>query len=199
MKISNLLQSTQEVNDPRRQYGNLRHVLVNVLVIGLITIICGGKDFEDMGELGKTKQKWLSGFLHMPWGAPCEDTFRRVFERINPDELSKCLNGWLLSERGYPQIKTVSLDGKTVRGSCNCVYRDARHIVSAWASEYSITLGQVTVDEKSNEITAIPLLLDVLDIKGAVVTIDAMGCQKDIAAKIYSKEAHYLFTLKANS
>lgn len=197
MNIQNLIQCAKGVNDPRRIYGNIRHVLEDVLVIGLISMLCGGKDFSDMEVLGKAKESWLRGFLSLPNGIPDSDTFRRIFEKVNPAELSKCLCEWIKTERSIGTVKNIHLDGKTACSSGND-YHTAYHIVSAWASEYGITLGQVSVDEKSNEITAIPQLLDIIDIKGAVVTIDAMGCQKKIAALIVCHEADYLFTLKAN-
>jgi len=197
MKISKLIQNTERVSDPRRIYGNLRHKLVDILVIGLLSFLCGGKDFADMEVYGKARIEWLKGFLELPNGIPDSDTFRRVFERINPKELSKCLNNWIMHERQATALKTVSIDGKTIRGSGND-YHEPYQVVSAWASEHGITLGQVTVDEGSNEITAIPQLLDIIDVKGAVVTIDAMGSQKTIAAKIIELEADYLLALKAN-
>jgi predicted transposase YbfD/YdcC len=196
-KIENLITSAKDIKDPRRPYGNLRHKLIDILVIGLLSILCGGKDFVDMQVFGKAKRDWLSRFLELPNGIPDDETFRRIFEKVNPDELYKCLNDWLISAREYFVIKTIAIDGKTMKGSFSC-FRDARHVVSAWASDVGLTLGQVCCDDKSNEITAIPQLLDVIDVAGAVVTIDAMGCQKKIAAKIISLDADYLLTLKAN-
>lgn len=194
MKIEKLIESAKEVTDPRRLWGNLRHKLESILIIGLISMLCGGKDFVDMEVLGKAKYEWLKGFLDLPNGTPDSDTFRRVFERIDGDELSKCLTAWA-NDRQI--VKQVSIDGKTSRGSANNEY-SAYHIVSAWAGEQGLTLGQVVVDEKSNEITAIPELLKLLDIKGAIVTIDAMGCQTDIAAAICDKKADYVLALKGN-
>ena len=195
MRIAQLLENAEMVNDPRRDYGNKRHSFVAILLIGLLTYICGGKDFTQMEELGKTKIAWLSGFLDFPNGTPDSDTFRRVFERVDPRELARCLEESVCDAR--EDIKYVAIDGKTLRGSGNCEH-SPYHVVSAWAREHGITLGQVAVDEKSNEITAIPLLLDMLDISGAVVTIDAMGCQKEIAAKIVGKDAGYCLALKGN-
>ena len=194
IRISRLLESAETVYDPRRDFGNKRHSLVAILLIGLLTFICGGKDFTQMEELGKRKIVWLSGFLDLPNGTPDSDTFRRVFERIDPRELARCLDESLCDAK---ETKTVAIDGKTIRGSGNAEH-SPYHVVSAWAGEHGITLGQVAVDDKSNEITAIPLLLDMLDISGAVVTIDAMGCQKEIAAKIVEKDADYCLALKGN-
>jgi predicted transposase YbfD/YdcC len=155
----------------------------------------GGTDIPDMELYGKPKYTWLCSFLDMPYGIPDSDTFRRVFELINPDELAICLTEWVAGERQRP--KSIGIDGKTIRGSGNTNHR-AYHVVSAWANEYGITLGQVAVDEKSNEITAIPQLLESIDIQGAVVTIDAMGCQRAIAEKIIDKGADYVLALKKN-
>ncbi len=196
MDITNLRESVAAVmEDPRRGYGNLRHMFETIVVIGLLTFLCGGKDYPDMEALGVSKYVWLSGFLEFPNGVPDSDTFRRVFERIDCNELLNCMNKWLDFERD--KVKTVAIDGKTIRGSVSANHR-AIHVVSAWASECGITLGQVAVDEKSNEITAIPELLAVLDIQGSVVTIDAMGCQTAIAEAIISKDADYLLALKSN-
>jgi predicted transposase YbfD/YdcC len=195
MKISKLKESTKNITDPRRQFGNLRHNLESILVIGLLSTLCGGTDFPDMEMFGNAKHAWLYSFLELPNGIPDSDTFRRVFERVNCGELSKCLNEWVSDESKKP--KSVGIDGKTIRGSGNTEHR-AYHVISAWANEQGITLGQVAVDEKSSEITAIPQLSDATDIQGAVVTIDAMGCQRAIAAKIIGKEADYVLALKKN-
>jgi predicted transposase YbfD/YdcC len=195
IRIGQLLESIGTVHDPRRDYGNKRHSLAAILLIGLLTYICGGKDFTQMEELGKKKIAWLGKFLNFPNGTPDSDTFRRVFERVNPCELAQCLEASICDAR--EDIKSVGIDGKTMRGSGNSEH-SPYHVVSAWAREHGITLGQVAVDEKSNEITAIPALLDMLDISGAVVTIDAMGAQKEIAAKIVEKDAHYCLALKGN-
>jgi predicted transposase YbfD/YdcC len=196
MTIEKLKESTKIITDPRRiTHGNIRHNLEAILVIGLLSTLVGGTDFPDMEMYGKAKYTWLSGFLKLPFGIPDSDTFRRVFELINPKELAACLAEWIEDERQRP--KNVGIDGKTIRGSGNSDHR-AYHVVSAWANEHGITLGQIVVDEKSNEITAIPQLLDAIDIQGAVITIDAMGCQRTIAAKIIEKGANYVLALKKN-
>lgn len=196
MTIGKLKESAKNINDPRRTtYGNLRHNLEAILVIGLLSTLCGGTDFPDMEVYGKAKHAWLCGFLKLPYGIPDSDTFRRVFELINPDELAACLNEWVTDEKQSPQ--NIGIDGKTIRGSGNSAHR-AYHVVSAWANKQGITLGQVAVDEKSNEITAIPQLLDAIDIRGAIITIDAMGCQRAIAAKIIANGADYILALKKN-
>jgi predicted transposase YbfD/YdcC len=194
--MEKLKQSTKNISDPRRtQYGNIRHNMEAIIVIGLLSTLCGGVDFPDMETFGKAKHEWLSSFLKLPYGIPDSDTFRRVFERVNPDELAACLNEWVADCRQSP--KSINIDGKTIRGSGNAAH-SAYHVVSAWANEYGITLGQVAVNEKSNEITAIPQLLEAIDIQGAVVTIDAMGCQRAIATAIIAKNADYVLALKMN-
>ena len=195
MKIEKLIETVSEIRDPRRSYGNLRHKLTDILVIGLCTIMCKGEDFTDMEDFGKEREMWLRSFLELPNGIPDSDTFRRVFEKINPAELSQALYDWLGAERKKRGI--IAIDGKTICGSGNAGHK-AYHVVSAFAAENQITLGEVTVDEKSNEITAISELLDLIDVSGATVTIDAMGAQTKIADKIIKKKADYCLALKGN-
>jgi predicted transposase YbfD/YdcC len=195
MKIQKLIEKTEKITDPRRQYGYLQHKLVNLVVIAFCAIICGAKDYEDIETFGKTRKIWLEKFLELQKGIPDKDTFRRVFERLNPSEVANCLYSWL--DNRDCKGKTVNIDGKTICGSKNTKHK-AYHVVSAWVSENQITLGEITVDEKNNEITEIPKLLDLIDVSGATVTIDAMGCQMDIAEKIVEKEADYCLVLKRN-
>lgn len=185
-----------QVLEPRRISGNFRHKLVDILVIGLCTVIVGGEDFGDMEEFGISRETWLKGFLELKHGIPDSDTFRRVFEKIDSAELSKCLNAWLDSQAGSGG-RTVNIDGKTICGSGNSAH-SAYHVVSAWVHEHEITLGEVAAAEKSNEITAIPDLLELIDIEGDIVTIDAMGCQRKIADKILSKKADFMLAVKEN-
>jgi len=196
MEIKQLKESLQAVSDPRRSWGNLRHKLEDILIIGLCSTLCCGEDFEDMEDFGKDREEWLRGFLELPNGIPDSDTFRRVFERIEPTALAKALNAWL-GNTDAPGGRSVNIDGKTICGS-KSKNQSARHVVSAWVSENSITLGEIAVEEKSNEITAIPELLDLIDVEGDVITIDAMGCQREIAAKIREKKADYVLALKDN-
>ena len=195
MKIEKLIETTSGISDPRRSYGNLRHKLTDILVIGLCAIMCKGEDFTDMEDFGNERENWLKTFLELPNGIPDSDTFRRVFERIDPAELSNALYDWLGAEREKRGV--IAIDDKTICGSGNAGHK-AYHVVSAFAAENQITLGEVTVDEKSNEITAIPQLLDLIDVAGTTVTIDAMGCQTDIAKKITNKKADYCLALKGN-
>ena len=192
MTMEKIIEKLEKLTDSRRRWGNLRHKLVDIVFIGLVSVICGGTDFEHMEDTGHGKYEWLKQYLEMPNGVPDSDTFRRVFERIDPKEL-----GEVLQELVNVEGKTVAIDGKTICGSGNDKHK-AYHVVSAWVAENQITLGQLAAEEKSNEITAIPELIDMLDIKGSTVTIDAMGCQKQIAAKICGKKADYVFGLKGN-
>jgi len=196
MEATKLKEKLQEIPDHRRVWGNLRHKLDEILIIGLCSVICCGEDYEDMEEFGKDREEWLRGFLELPYGIPDKDTFRRVYERLNPHALAKSLNAWL-DEVGNAGGRSVNIDGKTIRGSKNSKH-PAYHVVSAWVAENQITLGELAVDDKSNEITAIPELLDIIDIEGDIVTIDAMGCQTDIAEKIRGKGADYVLALKGN-
>jgi predicted transposase YbfD/YdcC len=195
MRIQELIEKAQSITDPRRQYGYLQHKLVGIVVTAFCAIICGAEDYEDIEEFGKARKEWLEKFLDLPNGIPDKDTFRRVFERLDPQEVSECLYSWL-GNRDCSG-KTVNIDGKTLCGSGNSAHK-AYHVVSAWVSENQITLGEIAVDEKSNEITAIPKLLDLVDVEGSTVTIDAMGCQTEIAKKIIEKEADYCISLKGN-
>jgi predicted transposase YbfD/YdcC len=196
MDIARLKEKLGEVPDPRRPWGNLRHNLVDILVIGLSTLLCNGSDFEDMEMFGLEREQELRRFLALPNGIPDESTFFRVFQSVKPSSLSSCLYSWLAETREL-HGKSINIDGKTIRGSGKGE-SSAVHVVSAWVGEEEIMLGQLAVDEKSNEITAIPKLLDLLDIKGATVTIDAMGCQTAIAKKIREKKGNYILAVKDN-
>jgi len=196
MELRKLKETLQAVVDPRRRYGNLRHKLEDILIIGLCSVICCGEDFVDMEEFGKDREDWLRGFLELPHGIPDSDTFRRVYERVEPNALGKSLNAWL-GHAGTSGGRNVNIDGKTIRGSKSSK-QPAFHVVSAWVAENNITLGELAVAEKSNAIAAIPALLDLIDIAGDIVTIDAIGCQTSIAEKIRERGADYVLALKAN-
>ncbi len=196
MDIRKLSESISMVTEPRRQWGNVRHNLEDILIIGLCSVICQGEDYEDMELFGNERMEWFKTFLELPNGIPDKDTFRRVFERVDPQELSNWLNQWIEIER-KPGGRLISVDGKTIRRSGNADH-NAYHIVSAWVGEQGLTLGQLQVGEKTNEITEVPKLLELFDIKGDIVTADAMSCQKDIVEKIISKGADYILSLKGN-
>ena len=148
-----------------------------------------------MEAFGKSRQEYLAKFLELLNGIPNSDTFRRVFEKLNPSELSSCLINWVSVERN--SRGTVAIDGKTICGSGNDKHK-AYHVVSTFVAENQLTLGEICVEEKTNEITAVPKLLDLIDVKGDIVTADAMSCQKKIVKKIIDKKANYTIGLKQN-
>jgi predicted transposase YbfD/YdcC len=176
-----------------------KHSLINIIVIAICAVICGADSFVEIEEFGNSSIDWLKTFLHLENGIPSHDTFGRVFSLIDPNEFKKCFLNWIKEVSKITNGEIVSIDGKTVRRSYDKrSNKSAIHLVSAWANANSLVLGQVKVDSKSNEITAIPELLKLLEIKGCIVTIDAMGCQKKIATAIVNKEADYILALKGN-
>jgi len=197
MDMELLKEKLKGIDDPRRQWGNYRHKLIDIVVIGLLSVMCGGEDFEDMEEFGEERIDWLKKFLELPNGIPDSDTFRRVFERVESKALLACLQEWLFEAEGSGG-RLVNIDGKTICGSAKEGEHGAIHIVSAWVHENGMVLGQLETEEKSNEITAIPQLLDAIDIEGDIVTIDAIGCQTQIAQKIRKKKADYVLAVKDN-
>lgn len=196
MEITNLKTALTKVQDPRRtSKGHILHKLEDILIIGLCTLICNGSDFIDMEEFGNARKQWLQNFLELPNGIPDSDTFRRVFERINPKALSECLYDWLSYNRKDGSV--IAVDGKTICGSGNHQHK-AYHVISAFVANNHITLGEIVTEEKSNEITAVPELLEMLDIKNNIITADAMSCQKEIVKTIIKKKADYVIALKGN-
>jgi len=176
-----------------------RHPLMSVLIIALLTMICVGEGWEDMEAFGLAKEAWLRTFLDLPFGIPSEDTFRRVFGALDPKAFNACFIAWVQALSHGTGGKLVAIDGKTVRHSFDrATGKKALHVVSAWIADNRLTLGQIVTEEKSNEITAIPKLLELLDIRGATITVDAMGCQKEIAAKIVDQGGDYVMGLKGN-
>jgi len=162
-------------------------------------VICGAEGWEDIEEYGTAHAKWFADILDLPHGIPGHDTFRRVLSRLDPEELTRCFIAWTAALSDASGGEIVSIDGKTLRHSFDrATGQAAIHMVSAWASANRLVLGQLKVEEKSNEITAIPKLLTMLDLAGAIVTIDAMGCQKEIAKVITDQEADYVLALKEN-
>jgi predicted transposase YbfD/YdcC len=187
-----------DLRDPRRQHGQ-RHRLLDVIVIALCAVIAGSNTWQEVETFARCRRDWLARFLDLDDGVPSHDTFERVFDRLDPLALQRCLLSWLTALCDGLRIGHVAIDGKTARRSGSPTRGiKALHLVSAWATEYSLTLGQVATEEKSNEITAIPELLDLLDVEGALVTIDAMGCQKAIAARIVEGGGDYVLTVKDN-
>src|ERR1700733_2293766 len=194
--------------DPRRDHGK-RHMLEEIVFIAICAVLCGADNWLEIAEFAESKFDWLETFLTLPGGIPSHDTFRRVFCLLDPVAFQKGFSAWitaLMARKGLtpvatdpPELTPIAIDGKAHRGSARrTVGRSALHVVSAWAVEHHLTLGQVATDAKSNESPAIPELLELLDLKGAVVTIDAMGCQKDIAADIVAGEGQYVLSVKEN-
>jgi predicted transposase YbfD/YdcC len=187
-----------ELSDPRVERTRL-HELMDILVIAICAVICGADSWVEMETYGRAKEQWLRQFLALPHGIPSHDTFSRVLARLKPEEFQHCFLRWMQAVSEVTQGEVIAIDGKTLRRSFDrAAGKGAIHMVSAWASANRVVLGQQKVDEKSNEITAIPALLRLLEIKGCIVTIDAMGCQKAIARTIVEQEADYVLTLKAN-
>src|SRR5438067_5217373 len=185
-----------KLKDPRRAHRRL-HQLQDILVIALCAVIAGAQDWQEIETFGRRRRDWLQRFLTLANGIPSHDTFERVFNRISPRAFQACFREWVQAVSAALRIKHVAIDGKTLRGSGSAALGPL-HLVSAWAAAQHLSLGQVAVDAKSNEITAIPALLELLDLQGALVTIGAMGCQKDIAAKIVAGGGHYALTVKDN-
>lgn len=187
-----------DLEDPRMERTR-RHELLDILAIAICGVICGADSWVDVELFGKSKQDWLGKFLRLPSGIPSHDTFGRVFSRLDPDRFQICFMDWVAAISQITQGQVIAIDGKTVRGSHDRANgKDAIHMVSAWASANHLVLGQIKVDDKSNEITAIPELLEILELSGSIVTIDAMGCQTEIAQQIISKGADYVLALKEN-
>jgi len=175
------------------------HLLLDVVSITLLAVMCGAEDWPDIEQFGKSRKDFLRTFLELPHGIPSHDTFRRVFGKLDRSQFAACLFRWTQALHEATGGKVIAIDGKALRrtfskkGGLKML-----HLVTAWASENHLTLGQVACEEKSNEITAIPELLKLLSLKGATVTIDAMGCQKEIAAQIRQQKGHYLLQVKGN-
>ncbi len=186
------------LEDPRVERTRL-HLLSDILTIAILSVLAGGQGWEDMELYGISKQAWLSTFLALPNGIPSEDTFRRVFERIDPQQFEHCFERWVNQLIDELKIRLIAVDGKRVNGSYDReAGTPALHVVSAWASEHRLVLAQAKVQDKSNEITAIPALLELLDLSGCIVTLDAMGTQKSIARQIHDAGADYILSLKSN-
>jgi len=184
--------------DPRGGQGK-RHPFLSVVLIAVLATIGGASGWEDIELYAEAQQEWLSTFLELPHGMPKADCYRRLFARIDPDTLHECFQRWINDIVTLTGGSVIPIDGKTMRGSHDRINaKSALHVVSAWASEHRLMLGQVKVDDKSNEITAIPALLKLLDISGCIITIDAMGTQSAIAHQIIEQKADYILNLKDN-
>jgi predicted transposase YbfD/YdcC len=198
LEAQTLFESLSIIKDPRVE-ARCDHKLLDILMIAICSYICGADSWEDIEEFGKSKQEWFASFLELPNGIPSHYTFRRVFILMDSDELKEHFLEWIKSAIKMSKGQLVNIDGKVLRGSKHrSDGKGALNIVSAWSSEQSVVLGQVKTDEKSNEITAIPELLKMLDLEGCIVTIDAMGCQTEIVKDIVKKKADYVISLKGN-
>lgn len=196
MKTGSFLAHFSVIPDPRSTI-NRKHLLIDILFITVCAVICGAKGWEEIAEFGKCRQDWLQRFIDLPNGVPSHDTFRDVFLFLDTGKFNESFGNWVSDIVTKIPGEIISIDGKTSRRSSSKNTKPL-HLVSAWANKNSLVLSQLKVDEKSNEITAIPEILSVLDIHGCIVTIDAMGCQKDIAEKIIAGGGDYILALKGN-
>jgi predicted transposase YbfD/YdcC len=185
------------IEDPRIR--KVKHPLINILFIGMVASLCGAEDFVAMAEFGEARKDWFAKFLDLSNGIPSHDRFNSVFSLLKPEFVEASFRSWIEAFQGEFREKFIAIDGKTLRGSFDkATGKSALHMVHAWGRENGMCLGQVITDDKSNEITAIPKLLEALEIKGCVITIDAMGCQRDIAQKIVEADGDYCLAVKAN-
>jgi predicted transposase YbfD/YdcC len=198
-ETQSILDYFAELSDPRRENENKRHKLIDIIAISILATICGAEHFTEMEGFGEANEEFLQTFLELPHGIPSHDTFGHVFARLDATEFKQCFVSWIEAIRTATVGEVIAIDGKTLRRSHNRSRgKGAIHLVSAWAARNRLTLGQTKVEEKSNEITAVPELLRLLYLKGCIVTIDAMGAQKEIAEQIREKGADYLLALKDN-
>jgi predicted transposase YbfD/YdcC len=196
--LCTIMHHFSKLADPRVERTK-KHQLFDIVVITICAVIADADTWIEVADFGRDREKWFRTFLNLANGIPSHDTFGRVFRHLDPQQWQTCFLSWIQAVNQVTGGQIVPIDGKTLRRSHDkTLGKKAIHMVSAWASQKRLVLGQVKVDEKSNEITAIPVLLEMLTISGCIVTIDAMGCQKDIAAKVIDKEAHYVLALKDN-
>jgi predicted transposase YbfD/YdcC len=196
--IAGLEECFGDLADPRNEK-SCDHLLMDIVGISVLSVACGADDWTAMETFAKRREVWLKTFLELPGGIPSHDTFRRVFGLLDRKQFPVCLFRWTQAVHEATGGKLIAIDGKTLRRSFSkSSGLKALHLVTAWATENGLTLGQVACEEKSNEITAIPELLKLLNIKGCTVTIDAMGCQKEIVEEIRDKGGHYVVNLKDN-
>jgi predicted transposase YbfD/YdcC len=196
--VGGIVKHFGKLTDPRDE-NLIDHKLIDIIVIALCAVICGANGWTAIVTFGRAKQEWFETFLELPNGIPSHDTFGRVFGALDPDEFGRCFLGWVQEIAEVTEGEVIAIDGKKLRRSHDKkLGRDAIHMVSAWATANHLVLGQVKTEEKSNEITAIPKLLEVLELKGCIVTIDAMGCQTEIAEQIVEQGADYTIALKKN-
>ena len=193
-----ILDHFADLDDPRVERTR-RHKLVDIIAIAICSTICGADSWAHMELFGKSKLEWFQSFLELPGGIPSHDTFGEVFARLDPEQFQRCFRAWTQAIAELLPGEVVAIDGKTARRSYDRAGgKGAMHLVSAWAAQNTLTLGQVRTEEKSNEITAIPQLLRQLELQGCIVTIDAMGCQREIAQQIVDGGADYVLAVKEN-
>ena len=196
LTTTSLVAHLARVPDPRVNR-NKHHDLVDILVIAVCALLCAAETFNDMEDFGKAKRDWFQTFLKLRGGIPSHDTFNRVFAALKPEHFLECFLGWTQSVRQAVAQEVVALDGKALRRALNGD-QNVKYVVSAWAEDNGLVLGQWKVADKSNEITAVPQLLRVLELSGCIVTMDAMGCQRKIAKEIVEADADYVLALKGN-
>ena len=191
-----LVECFENLSDPRTRL-DISHKLIDIITITILAIMCGANGFNEIETFGKSKKNWLKKFLELPNGIPSHDTFNRILSILNPVEFHSCFMEWVNTLYEKISKEIISIDGKTARRTKD-KNKKAIHVVSAWANKNKLVLGQIKVDDKSNEITAIPELLKLLDINGCIITIDAMGTQTEIAKTIVSGGGEYVLALKDN-
>lgn len=193
-----LVEDFGDIKDPRVERTK-KHQLTDILIIAILAVIAGAQGWEDIENYRFSKQQWLQEFLALSNGIPSDDTFRRVFEFINPEELNRCFLQWVETLVTKMKGEIIPIDGKTIRGSYDRNRgSSALHVISVLASQQNLAVAQRKVEDKSNEITALPALLELLDITGSIITIDVMETQSEMAKKIIDKKADYVRVLKAN-
>lgn len=197
MKTHSLISSFEGLNDPRINRTKL-HPLENIIFITVSAVICGFEGWDEIAEFGVLRRQWLERYLDLSNGIPSHDTFNRVFTLIEPSDFEKCFQKWIKDL--FPEHKDdiINLDGKSLRGTKNHGAKSLTHIVSAWSNAKQAVIAQLKTDSKSNEITILPELIKSLDLEGAIITIDAMGCQKEIAKTVQEKGADYVLSVKGN-
>ena len=194
--VGSLKKHFRRLPDPR-VVGRTRHLLLDIVVMAICAVIADCDDWLEIAQCARKREPWFRRFLRLPGGVPAHDTFERVFAALDVGAFQRCCVAWLHEAAALVGLRQIAIDGKTLRGSGSSALGPL-HVVSAWATQAHLTLGQVAVDGKSNEITAIPPLLALLDLRGALVTLDAMGCQKDIARKVVAGGGDYVLTVKGN-
>jgi predicted transposase YbfD/YdcC len=195
--MNNPLKYFAELSDPRVERTR-EHLLEEILLMAIAAVLSGAGSWNEIEDYGKAKRAWFKGFLKLPGGIPSHDTFNRVISGLDPAEMERSFSDWVVSIAKLTAGEVVAIDGKALCGTREAGKKTLVHMVSAWASANNLVLAQRKVDDKSNEITAIPRLLDALELSGTVVTIDAMGCQRSIAANIVDKKADYILAVKEN-